>query len=51
MKLYVLQFFSSSCLCNEMLWDQSVLCDEALKYFRFMLYVMNQLEILSYETL
>ena len=32
MKLYGFKLFSSSCLCNEMLWDQSVLCDETLKY-------------------
>ena len=28
-------------LCNEMLWGQSVLCDETLIYFVFMLYVMK----------
>ena len=30
MKLYGIQFFSSACLCNELLWDQSVLCDETV---------------------
>ena len=41
MKIYGFKVFSSSCLCNEMLWDQSVLCDETLEYFRLNLYVMK----------